>query len=229
MARLFNGTSDVATSASAIPMSGMTKWAFSGWLWWDAFSDDNHYAFEIWTGAAWTFGIVPNSSSTSKWHAFLQGNVGSASGEFTRPSAAAWHQYVVNVDLTKASAEVDSIYMDGNLQTITNAFDNNNASVADGTLRLMNAVNNGTFSPGRWAEVAIYSGVSLTQGQVTSLQTQTPDLVGSATYGWHLLGAASPEPAFVGGIDLNLTGTTQTDHPPALTTVENTNITPHRA
>ena len=52
-----------------------------------------------------------------------------------------------------------------------------------------------------------------TEQQVTDLQTKCPDLVGSPTYGWHLDGNASPEPNFVGAIDLNLTGTTQASHP----------------
>jgi hypothetical protein len=219
MARQFNGTDQSLQSASTIDLSSFDKLSLAFWLWWDAFADDDDLAMEFsadYNGVTTGFIIDPNDSSAGggNFGIALKGDVGYSVGQFTRPSNLAWHQYVIVLDKTKAVDEVDAVYVDGISQTLGRPQNNNNTNAfGNHTLNFMSRNNTSLFGAGRLAEVAIYGGVNLTQQQATDLQTMCPNFVGTPTYGWHLDGDASPEPAFVGGIALNLTGTIKATHP----------------
>ena len=126
MARIFDGTSsDQVTSASAIDLSAFNKLAMACWFWWNSYANDDKSIFLInetkyilvrpnWIGGAFLVG-----------HA---GDVGESSQSFTRPSAAAWHHFAMNIDITLASNEVGPVYIDGASQTLTSQGAANNTT-----------------------------------------------------------------------------------------------------
>jgi len=92
MARLFNGSSDCA--AASLDLSAVNKLTLAFWLYWDAFANDDDFAFEFTAdfGAnAGGFVVCPNFSSGT-FAVALNGNAGQCFATFSRPSAAAWHQ-----------------------------------------------------------------------------------------------------------------------------------------
>jgi len=219
MARQFNGTDQSLQSASAINLSAFTKLSISVWFYSDGFANDNDLMMELSPVSSnpGTFAINPNESS-GVFQAEVRGDTAGNRSQFSRPSATAWHHYAFHFDFTEAVNEVPIIWVDGVSQSLTPSGTDNAGTFANDVLNFMSRNNAGLFYAGRLAEVAIYGGVLLTQGQVDSLQTTKPHLVGSATFGWHLDGTTSPEPNFVGGVDLTVNGATFVDHPPALST-----------
>lgn len=161
-APVFNGSSQALTVA--VNLSGFSKLAVSLWLYWDAFADDDDLAMELTPNVATTNGwfLDPNSSR-SAFEVSMHGNAGFSTSTFTRPSAAIWHHYVVNLDYSAASAQIDTIYVDGVAQTQTRVFDvQNNGPFTNDSLYLMSRAATSLFAAGKMADLRIYGGKLLT-------------------------------------------------------------------
>src|SRR6185295_4330669 len=142
------------------------------------------------------FLLDPNTGS-SVFEVALSGNGGTCVTTFTRPSAAAWHNYVCLFDLSKASNEVDSVYVDGSTVSLTYLTNNNNTNNwPNSTLNFMSRNNASNFGAGRMAEVAIWGGVLLDAAEAVALGKGVSPLLVRPTalqYYWPLGGRFSPE------------------------------------
>lgn len=218
MARLFNGTDQSLQSASAIDLSTYNKISIVFWLWWDAFANDDKFAGEFSDNynSNDAFLMDPDAPLGSAWSLFMHSVTGAVynGGYFPRPSAGAWHQYVLLLDRTTGTALGVTVYLDGALQTVTQTESGSQTgNFGSYTLNLMSRNNASLFGAGRMAELAIYGGILLSQTEATSLQTLCPNSVNTPTHYWPLDGTTSPEPASVGGVNLTVNGATQAPHP----------------
>lgn len=175
-ARVFNGTTDYCQLPLVWP-SGTSKAAFSFWLWWNAYANDFHLAAEYGDGAnnyAGGYSFDPNFS-TGVWQVLASGatNNSSTTKTFTRPSSAAWHHFVINIDLGTAGAgAIPSVYVDGVNQSLTTGSSLSGAgSFANGlTTNIMcRGTGSSLFGAGRMHQFAIYAGVNLSSIQASSL------------------------------------------------------------
>jgi hypothetical protein len=115
--------------------------------------------------------IDPNNSGGSTVLFLLKGNVGISVAEAPRPSAAAWHHYVVNYDMSAGAGSEIAVFVDGVSQSLsgTGGGFNNTGNMASATLYLMSRNNASLFGTGRLHNVIVYAGVNLTQQNVDDL------------------------------------------------------------
>ena len=222
MARLFNGT-DQYMKAASVDLSGTPTIAFAYWLYWDANANNDDFELEfsanknlVTTG----FMVDPNWNQGAVLVS-LVGDVGTSEFSFPRPSAAAWHHYVINLDKSKASGEIDSVYVDGVSQTLTVAGGdvNNTNNFASDTLNFMSRNGASLFGAGRMAEFGLWYGINLTAAEAAVLGDGfTPPFVRPASlkYYWPLIGRTSPEVELKRGVTATVTGATNTAHPRVL-------------
>lgn len=218
MARIFNGTSDCL--AASVDLSAYSTIALVFWMYWDAFANDDDFAFEYSTNHNLVtdgFAVDPNHSGGSDFRISIKGDVGYSTGDFTRPSAAAWHQYVINLDKTKSSSEVDSVYVDGVAQTLSRQLDSNNTN-GFGNYSLNFMCRNGAslFAAGRMAEVAIYGGALISLASAEALADGfSPMMIQPSSLAayWQLIGRTSPEIELMNGASATVTGAAVTEHP----------------
>lgn len=223
MARLFDGTND-SLQASSVDLSAVDKIGVSCWFWWDAYASDDDLLLEhsanVNTNAGAWF-VDPNDSNTgNKLNiAVSQGNGANyCIANIARPSAAAWHNLVFNIDLTQATSEISEIWVDGSAQTITYFLNNNVSTTAfrNDTLNFMSRNNASLFGAGRLAEVAVWPGVLLTGGEALALADGIVPLLVRPTaqpYYWPLHGNNSPENERFYGKDATVNGAVWTRHP----------------
>lgn len=223
-ARQTNGTNQSLQTASAIDFGGATLVSISVWLYWDAYANDNDLALEtntFATGNPAEVQLNPNSSAPSGvFLVNVNADVGNNSVTFTRPSAAAWHHYLINIDIGHATQEVRSVYVDGSSVTLTgNQTNNNTQGFGSEVWYLMSRENTSLFGAGRIADLAFWSGINLSGTDATNLNGGTaPTSVesGSLVFYWKMCGDASPEPYTTGGINLTVNSATQVAHPSAI-------------
>lgn len=125
-------SSAFAQSASTINLTGVTKLVLAYWLWWDAFATNDSLCME--SSANFNLnagGYTCNMNNSSAPQRPVFGP--SAGNNFSyntvtipaRPSAAAWHHYVIVLDLAKwsttdpANCAVVALYIDGSPQTLS--------------------------------------------------------------------------------------------------------------
>jgi hypothetical protein len=221
VARTFNGSSDAFGSSAAVNISaaGTGAITLSFFLWWDSFGNDDQLALELsanYNSNAGSFIINPNSSGAGAFeYSHSNGAGGYRSGNFTRPSAAAWHHYMLVMDTTDTLLHV--AYVDGSVVT-TNVGANGGGATwnAGYTLYGMSRAAGALFGDGRMAELAIWTS-ALTSGNASSLAGGTlASAIGTPAYYWKMCGTDSPEPATVGSPSLTLTNTTGSAHPAAV-------------
>jgi hypothetical protein len=223
-ARQFNGTSDYLNSASTLTYGSATKVAVSFWLYWDSFTNGGDVVIEsaqigVESGVG-TWTLRPDNESGGF---LLQSHNGAGSpdnGTITRPSGAAWHHYVINFDVGQTGHHTVSAFVDGSSATITpSTTQGTTTTFTNKTLYLMSRAGSSRFGAGRLADVAIYTGISLSESDASSLNSGTlPTSVqsGNLIYYWKLCGTASPETPTTGAVNLTVTGATQVDHPAAI-------------
>ena len=155
----FNGTTQ--GGSVNLDLSGTSKITVSFWLWQDAFdaSDDLCMEFTANQNAnAGGFYLDPNSSSFGgRFEVKCAGNVG-LTAHFAKPSAAAWHHYIVLMDTTVASnSTIPAIYVDGVAQSLTYVGGGGGTigAFANSTLNLMCRNSASLFNAGRMAGVVI--------------------------------------------------------------------------
>jgi hypothetical protein len=218
MARLFNGTSD--NLSAAINLSSFSQLSLACWLWWDSYADDFDLAFEFTTdvgGTNGSFAYIPNNTGGVAM-IYCRGTVGYTAKDMVRPSAAAWHHYVLEFDLGVAGAgAIVAAYVDGVSQTINMANSASQAgNFANSTLHFMSRATSSLFGAGRMAETAIYAGVLLNDDECAALAKGfSPKMIrpGNLEHYWPLIGRFSPEVDESGGANATVVGATVTEHP----------------
>lgn len=223
-ARMFNGTSDFLQSASTLTaLNGATQLSLSFDLWWDTFANDDHFAMESsssWTVNPGAFVVDPDSTVLGSAGSFMWSVTGSPASNyficyFTRPSAGAWHHYVITMDIS-LSTPACTAYVDGTSQTVSTAQQGSGfpASLTSQTLTVMSRNGSSLFAAGRVSSPAAYSGIVNSTDASSLASCARPTTVTSATllYYWPI-NQTSPEVATTGGVNLNVTGTTNTASP----------------
>jgi hypothetical protein len=212
-ARQFNGTNQYLQSASAVNLSGTQVLTISFFLYWDTFSNNDDFGIEL-TGNCGSnvggFAINPNEAS-GVFEFAVCGNVPGVNYlacTIARPSAAAWHHYMLQWSAT--GVNTCQAYVDGSSVTTTKALDNIAATnFANSTLNVFSRNAASLFGAGRISELAIW-GSTLSSGNATSLAAYTAASSidpGNLLYYWPINGT-SPEPATVGSVALTVTGAT---------------------
>lgn len=125
---VFDGTDDFGQTA-AIDLSGITTMSIAFWMYWDAFADNNDIGFESSAAASTAANVggiqfVPNESATSTVMIRVRcsttaGNAGMSGCYLTRPSAAAWHHWVICINRSAGTQQVAAVYIDGVSQSLT--------------------------------------------------------------------------------------------------------------
>jgi hypothetical protein len=226
MARLISVNTDGLVTASNLDLSAFSKITVALWLWWDTYGTDDSTALAGPTGLPnGYFDLTPNHPSGSI-QAIALHSAGTNGFRFTRPSAGAWHHYVLVLDYAIVGSPTVTewaVWVDG--VSITPS----GVGAADLTGNL-SASHDLTFfksvsGTGRIAEVALWPGLAFSGTDVSSLynggagkdarQVQTASL----TDYWPIEGLASPEPNLLTGRPaLTLTGTSFVAHPISVST-----------
>ncbi len=221
MGLLFDGIND--SLQATLDLSSINKFTLSLWLYWDSFSDNDDLAMEFTADAgsnAGGFYLDPNNSLNSRFQIFMTsaGPAGSnyTQGEFTRPSGAAWHQYVFHFDMSTADDTV-AAWVDGASQTIIYIKQRDGTgNFANSTLNFMSRNNTALFGAGRMAEVALWPGILLDVGEVAALAAGVSPLMIRPTvrpWYWPLIGNASPEIEYFHQANATIVGAVPTPHP----------------
>lgn len=164
MARSFNGTSDTITTSLDLTSARIVSWVFR--LWWNAFANDDKLLMQFAGNGAGGFQINPDSAGTSAFATMMDGGSGKYQ-TFPRPSAAAWHHYVIIHD--RATPD-NIVYVDGIKQTMTSVSANApQARGASGTLALFSNGAGGNFGAGRFADFAAYENYIIGPGEAMDL------------------------------------------------------------
>jgi hypothetical protein len=222
MARQTNGTNQSLQTASALAAFVSPSSAVSVWLWVDSYAGGTELALEYSTdvGAGDGFLMFPNPGSGRFEIQNRNGGGITDVSSFARPSAAAWHHYVLNFgDVT--GVQLISAYVDGSSVSLTRDATGigNSSAFGSKVLYLLARANTSLWTAGRIAEVAIWDGVNFAQGDVDALYNSGAGALatnvqsGTLKYYCRLLGDVSPEPSLVGGIDMTVNGATQAAHP----------------
>lgn len=217
MARSFNGSSNYGQIA--LDLSAHNKITVAFWLWSDTNVDTAHIVMEHANADAGAGG--------GRWHI----NHGSSAGksnvtwvtaatyanyhavEFTRPSAAAWHHWIVTIDGSLSSSQIVAVYIDGVSVSLTST--NNNAgasSMANQTLNIMSRAGSSLFHDGDMAEMAIWGGVTLDATEAATLgKGYAPPLVRPASLTLYV--PMLRDNVALRGAAPTFNGTTIADHP----------------
>lgn len=222
MSRQFNGTSDYAVTTATLNLSTYNTLTLAGWMWWDVnANDDDSACFFGSSGSAGMFLWIPNhSGSGGKAEAQHRGNVGLSGASYTRPSAAAWHHYVLMFDMSSGSNEV-VVWVDGaSAPGLGNDGNNNDNTSTFGNflLAFMANTSGALNAAGRLAGWGLWGRILTTteRGNLAAGRrpvTVTANLVAA----WDMAAAGSSETDASGnGHNLNYTGTTVVADPPSL-------------
>ncbi|MEY5100925.1 MAG: hypothetical protein RJA36_3644, partial [Pseudomonadota bacterium] len=156
--------SGAACASIALDLSAYQRITLSFWMYWDAFASDDDLAMEFSpnynTGGG--FLIDPNSGAPAMGF-FQVGTGGTSAGSsryFTRPSAAAWHHYMLVLDKAAASSGgVTAAYVDGSAVSLTTASTGGTtANFPNSTLYLFSRNNTGLFGNGSLLNLVIRGG-----------------------------------------------------------------------
>lgn len=225
MSRHFNGTSD--RGSITVDLSAFNMLSVSFWLWWDVFANNDklvcEYTANTLSGSNAGFFIDPNTSNVGfQQFSICQGFGGSKAWQdiFTRPSAAAWHHYLVTFNRV---TPVNTAWVDGAAQTLTAVSHTGSAfgNFGNSTLNMMCRNQASLFGAGRLAEWTMWGGVILGAAVAKGLATGAtppqyvhPDNLLPYVPIW---GADSPEPDYSGKQkSMTIVGTTLAAHPPVM-------------
>lgn len=214
--RQFNGTNQSLQSASALSsMSGISTVSMSFWMYWDAFADDDKLAFEFSSNYNSNNGAIlvdPDSSGGGgvpsgifQYSVNIAGTGQHLDCTITRPSAAAWHQYVL---VLNASAGTCAAYVDGSNASPTTV-NSHTGTFSSQVMNVMSRDNSSLWGAGRMSEIAIFSGTVNSTDAAALASCGRATAVTSATllYYWEI-NQASPEVPTTGSVNLNVNGAT---------------------
>jgi hypothetical protein len=217
VARVFNGTNQsLQSEASLSTINGASRIAIAFELFTD-FENDDDIILELSANSnsnQGTFKVIGNESGSGKFYVDVNGNVGKSSGECTAPSDNTYHSFLIEISFGNAAeSEVESIFIDGNSQTLThtNATENT-GNFGDFVLNVMSRNNAALFADGKMRRLAIWTPAAALGETVADALAggATPPVAHSAdlVHYWPLAGTDSPEPDTIGTIDLNVNGAT---------------------
>lgn len=179
----FNGTS----SSGSIPLnlSANKTLSVEFWLYNDAWADNDELAMEFtanFNSNPDGFILDINSSATAEVSVSMRDEGEYNHVQYKRPTAAAWHHYVVIFDKTKSASEQIAAYVDGasvtlapeQLTLLSQAF-------ANSTLYLMSRAGSALFLKGKLGQLAIYE-VALSSATVKAhFEAATVEVIGGST------------------------------------------------
>lgn len=161
-----------AGGRGSMPLN-LTKYGvitFAFWMYWDAFANNDALAFEFTSNGATRngggFAFNPNSSGPGLGKLVFFGNttnsVDSFATSWARPSAAAWHRYVLVLSVT-GSVE---LYIDGKIQPkVVESNPAQSGNFSDSNLHLLCRNQSSLFASGNLQDLAIYNG-ALSEAEV---------------------------------------------------------------
>lgn len=190
-----------ACASVPLNLSGVTKLSLSFWLWWDTYAANDNFAMEHTASASSNAGfwVDPNDSTTGNKFSFrisaadLSRNVRT----IARPSAAAWHHYVVLFDYAgyaDPALSIPAIYVDGVLQSQTAVSNNLTAggSFTNDTLYLFSRNNSSLFGAGRLQNIVFRAGYLMSAQEVLNEYQNPWQIFQSNQLRIFFGGAASP-------------------------------------
>jgi hypothetical protein len=219
MARQFNG-SEYGVTESSIDLSSYNKCTVGMRLWVDTFADDNDQAFNFNIGGTNRICVRPNDFSTSAFSCFISGGSGDDSYRyFTRPSAAAWHNYVFLFDLTLTTNDFSTAYLDGVSQSLSNLIDTNpSGSFGSAVANIMSDSGGSLALAGRLADLFIVGGSLWTSTDASNFNAgRRPNWGGMSaapTQYWPIDDGSGT--AMIGGVNITWTGGSSVADPTGL-------------
>lgn len=218
MARQFDGSNQYASAS--LDLSGTNYLSIAFWLWWDSFANDNDFAMEFTAdvGSNNGFAINPNHA-LGEWQfaTNLSGSTNVSLKRIARPSAAAWHHFVCEID-GRDNPDSYTIFLNGVSQSFTASsnFDGT-GNFANSTLYLFSRAGSTFFGAGRMAELAIYPSYIINTAEAEAMADGVHPLLirpDAKPYYWPLHGRYSPETEWWHRADATLFNTpTAVEHP----------------
>lgn len=206
------GESTGARASVPIDLSAHQKISVAFWLYWPAYANNDALAFEFTAQASSVsskgFYVDPNAANGRFQLAACQTDVRAVS--FTRPTAAAWHHYVVTYDFTSTTAI--AAYVDGVGQSLTvdAAGSGSGSFFANSTLYLLSRNNASLLGTGRLQELTLFKDVLTAE-----------DAINLCRESWQLFAPTVKRIYFTapaGGVTASLTGVSSTTAVGALST-----------
>jgi hypothetical protein len=160
----------------AINLSSYSEITLSFWLYWNSWANSDALAGEYSTNYNSSNGgfILDANNSSPDGGTFiisLHNTGGYTAAEFTRPSAAAWHHYLVQFNIgSTGSGQIPAIYVDGVTQSLTYPETaGTSGSFGNYTFYFMSRDGSSLFGAGQMANVAIWGGVLLNTNEALAL------------------------------------------------------------
>jgi concanavalin A-like lectin/glucanase superfamily protein len=210
-ARQFSGTSQYLQSSANVDLSSTKVVSISFFMYWDSFSDtdllmaETSSNFNANTGAI----LIDPDDASGAYAYVLKLSAFYLRCTIARPSAAAWHHYLLILDNSSGTGTCTA-YVDGSAVTATKVLDGDGTTTfGNYTLNLFSRNGASLFGAGRLSELAIWKS-ALTSGNASSLATYTAATsidAGNLLFYWPIKGA-SPEVPTIGTPNLNVTGAT---------------------
>lgn len=220
MARLFNGTSDLATATP--DFSGQQRVMVSAWLYRDDTSA-NRIVFEY--GSANGFDVVANAFAGADLIRSYGAGAVTWADSYPTPTLNTWHHYLWLFYSGNGGAGFNRCFIDGIDQAMTNR-----GHTAGAYTWANNRLDLGARGPAagslflscRIAEFTVWNGVASTAISGPPKDTaaglfaggwSAPHLFGGPGFYLPFFGVDSPEPEYMVRKNATLTGTSYTNHP----------------
>jgi PKD repeat protein len=133
------------------------------WLKWDQYANNDALAMELTANSNNTAGGFLVDPNAAEFGGTFGVGIGAGTTRntvfFARPSAGAWHHYVLVLDATQPAATEVTPYVDGQAVSYQHESSGTGAGAfANSTLYLMSRAGNSLFGTGSLDDLAIYSG-----------------------------------------------------------------------
>jgi hypothetical protein len=220
LARQFNGTSDfLSTGGASIVLTGSVL-SIGFRLYQNSFGSTDALALETSSNfnlsqSAWS--VNPNASVTANFYfSVFTGSATYLTCFFTRPSAAAWHTYLLVLNVTAingaCAAFVDGVSVSVTKNTGSTATTFNASS--NYPLFVMSRAGTSLFNAGRMTAIALWTADESANASTLASCSTDPSTIDNANlqYYWKIQ-QTSPETPTVGSVNLNVTGTTNVAGP----------------
>lgn len=209
--RTFNGTSDRLQSAATINLTGGNVITISIWVN-ETFANDSGIMLETsanYSANNGSFLVIPNQADGN--FGFRGHQTNDLECHITRPSSGAWHHYALVLDTTMGSGTANrcKAFVDGGADSaVTDVNTANAGAFGNYTLNVgsRNAASN--FWAGSLSDIAIYTSALSQANAQTLAGCGDPASVGGGPAFWWPIKQVSPETPDAGGVNLNVTGTT---------------------
>jgi len=221
LARQFNGSSDFLKSSAGIDMpGGVLILSISFWLYQNAFDNADELAMESsdnFNNNRGAFLVDPNSSGfPGNFQYAVRGGLAGIylTCTFARPSAAAWHHYLLILDASTTGGTCGA-FVDGVSQTTTRQqTPGETIAFTSQTLNVMSRNGASLFNAGRMTSIAIWGADETANAStIASCSTSISTVDNTNLLDYWKIQQISPETPIVGTPNLNVTGTTNVAGP----------------